>query len=99
MDVTVGDKRFDRYYREIRLALRLMSHGARAQLEQFDPASYEHDTSSGRPEAQRCGRTDTAAGARHHDDRPVQAQVRKSATSCDRRRVHRTSSHIACTDS
>jgi hypothetical protein len=32
MDVTVGDKRFDRYYREIRLALRLMSHGARAQL-------------------------------------------------------------------
>ena len=32
MDVTVGDKRFDRYYREIRLALRLMSHGARAQI-------------------------------------------------------------------
>jgi hypothetical protein len=31
MDVTVGDKRFDRYYREIRLGLRLMSHGARAQ--------------------------------------------------------------------
>jgi transcriptional activator FlhC len=31
MDVTVGDKRFDRYYRKIRLALRLMSHGARAQ--------------------------------------------------------------------
>src|SRR6202789_606785 len=31
MDVTVGDERFDRYYRRIRLALRLMSHGARAQ--------------------------------------------------------------------
>jgi hypothetical protein len=31
MDVTVGDKRFDRYYRKIRLGLRLMSHGARAQ--------------------------------------------------------------------
>jgi len=31
MDVTVGDERFDRYYRKIRLALRLMSHGARAQ--------------------------------------------------------------------
>ena len=31
MDVTVGDARFDRYYRKIRLALRLMSHGARAQ--------------------------------------------------------------------
>lgn len=31
MDVTVGDERFDRYYRKIRLGLRLMSHGARAQ--------------------------------------------------------------------
>lgn len=31
MDVPVGDERFDRYYRRIRLALRLMSHGARAQ--------------------------------------------------------------------
>ena len=31
MDVTVGDERFDRYYRRIRLGLRLMSHGARAQ--------------------------------------------------------------------
>jgi Flagellar transcriptional activator (FlhC) len=31
MDVTVGDKRFDYYYRRIRLGLRLMSHGARAQ--------------------------------------------------------------------
>src|ERR1700722_7546138 len=31
MDVTVGDARFDRYYRKIRLGLRLMSHGARAQ--------------------------------------------------------------------
>jgi Flagellar transcriptional activator (FlhC) len=31
MDVAVGDKRFDRYYRKIRLGLRLMSHGARAQ--------------------------------------------------------------------
>jgi hypothetical protein len=31
MDVTVGDKRFNRYYREIHLGLRLMSHGARAQ--------------------------------------------------------------------
>jgi hypothetical protein len=31
MEVTVGDERFDRYYRRIRLGLRLMSHGARAQ--------------------------------------------------------------------
>jgi hypothetical protein len=31
MDVAVGDERFDRYYRKIRLGLRLMSHGARAQ--------------------------------------------------------------------
>lgn len=31
MDATVGDERFDRYYRKIRLGLRLMSHGARAQ--------------------------------------------------------------------
>jgi len=31
VDVTVGDVRFDRYYRKIRLGLRLMSHGARAQ--------------------------------------------------------------------
>src|ERR1700731_3249243 len=31
MDVTVGDEKFDRYYRKIRLGLRLMSHGARAQ--------------------------------------------------------------------
>ncbi len=31
MDATVGDERFDRYYRRIRLGLRLMSHGARAQ--------------------------------------------------------------------
>lgn len=31
MDVTVGDARFDLYYRKIRLGLRLMSHGARAQ--------------------------------------------------------------------
>jgi hypothetical protein len=31
MDVTVGDERFDRHYRKIRLGLRLMSHGARAQ--------------------------------------------------------------------
>jgi hypothetical protein len=31
MDVTVGNERFDRYYRKIRLGLRLMSHGARAQ--------------------------------------------------------------------
>ncbi len=31
MDVTVGDERFDRYYRRIRLGLRLMQHGARAQ--------------------------------------------------------------------
>jgi predicted Zn-ribbon and HTH transcriptional regulator len=31
MEVTVGDQRFDRYYRRIRLGLRLMSHGARAQ--------------------------------------------------------------------
>src|SRR5262245_35952466 len=31
MDIPVGDERFDRYYRRIRLALRLMSHGARAQ--------------------------------------------------------------------
>jgi hypothetical protein len=31
MDVTVSDARFDRYYRKIRLGLRLMSHGARAQ--------------------------------------------------------------------
>ena len=31
MDVTVGDERFDRHYRRIRLGLRLMSHGARAQ--------------------------------------------------------------------
>jgi hypothetical protein len=53
-------------------------HGTRAQLERFDPASHEHDVSSRSPETQRCGRTDAAAGARHHDDRPVQAQVRKS---------------------
>ena len=32
MDVTVGDKRFDLHYRRIRLGLRLMSHGARAQV-------------------------------------------------------------------
>lgn len=31
MDVTVGDERFDRYYRRIQLGLRLLSHGARAQ--------------------------------------------------------------------
>ena len=31
MEVAVGDERFDRYYRRIRLGLRLMSHGARAQ--------------------------------------------------------------------
>lgn len=31
MDSTVGDGRFNRYYRKIRLALRLLSHGARAQ--------------------------------------------------------------------
>ena len=31
MDVRVGDARFDRYYRRIRLGLRLMLHGARAQ--------------------------------------------------------------------
>ena len=29
--MTVGDERFDRYYRKIRLGLRLMAHGARAQ--------------------------------------------------------------------
>ena len=32
MDVPVGDERFDRYYRRMRLALRLMLHGARAQI-------------------------------------------------------------------
>jgi hypothetical protein len=32
MEVAVGDERFDRYYRRIRLGLRLMSHGARAQV-------------------------------------------------------------------
>src|ERR1700722_18232343 len=31
MDAAVGDERFERYYRRIRLALRLMSHGAGAQ--------------------------------------------------------------------
>lgn len=31
MEVTVGDKRFDVYYRRIHLGLRLMMHGARAQ--------------------------------------------------------------------
>lgn len=31
MEVTVGDARFDRYYRRIRVGLRLMGHGARAQ--------------------------------------------------------------------
>ena len=32
MEVRVGDKRFDRHYRRIRLGLRLMSHGARVQM-------------------------------------------------------------------
>ena len=32
MDVTVGNERFNRHYRKIRLALRLMSHGARAHV-------------------------------------------------------------------
>jgi hypothetical protein len=31
MGTTVGDRRFDRYYRRIQLGLRLLSHGARAQ--------------------------------------------------------------------
>ena len=31
MHVTVGDERFDRHYRKIRLGLGLMSHRARAQ--------------------------------------------------------------------
>jgi len=31
MEVTVGDARFDRYYRRIRLGLRFMTHGARLQ--------------------------------------------------------------------
>ena len=31
MNVTVGNERFDRHYRKIRLGLRLMSHRARAQ--------------------------------------------------------------------
>src|SRR5258708_3401559 len=31
MDVAVGNERFDRHYRKIRLGLRLMSHRARAQ--------------------------------------------------------------------
>jgi hypothetical protein len=31
MEVSVGDERFDRHYRRIRLGLRLMSHGARVQ--------------------------------------------------------------------
>jgi len=31
MDVTIGDERFNRYYRRVQLALRLLSHGARAQ--------------------------------------------------------------------
>jgi hypothetical protein len=32
MNVTVGNERFNRHYRKIRLALRLMSHGARAHV-------------------------------------------------------------------
>lgn len=31
MDISTGDKRFERYYRRIQLGLRLLSHGARAQ--------------------------------------------------------------------
>jgi hypothetical protein len=31
MDVTIGNERFDRHYRGIRLGLRLLLHGARAQ--------------------------------------------------------------------
>jgi len=53
MEASVGDERFDPYYRKIRLGLRPMSHGARAQVAS-DWSGIDVATSSPRSASAGC---------------------------------------------